>query len=152
MHLFVIPHWVNFSYLGATLLFALWRGDWAARTIAAGLCLSIFSEAYVCHTWTCFAPGQPPLPPWRVEVGFDILNLAICLACAWRARRYWILWATSFALLNVLIDLGAFVPNLSPWAYGSAGVVWTYSQATVVLIGVWLSPRGASAAAQARDG
>jgi len=145
MHLFTIPPWINYSYIGAVTLLALWRGDRRARAISACTGLSVAAGAYVCHTWSCWGAGSPPLMVWR-GLWEDVPVLIVCLACVWRAERYWVLWASSFALLGVTTDLLAFVPGVTPWADGSAGIVWAHGLITAVLVGVWpWRPRGATA-------
>ena len=69
----------------------------------------------------------------------DTREPSICLVCAWRADRYWVLAASAFALLSVVTDAMSFIPGVSPWASGSADIVWAYGLNTTVLIGVWPS-------------
>ena len=152
MHLFTIPPWINYSYFGAVALLALWRGDWRARAICACTGVTLVASAYACHTWACWGPQAPPLMVWR-GLAEDLPILVVCLVCVRRAERYWVLWASSFALLSVITDLLAFVPGVTPWADGSAGIVWAHGLTTTVLIGLWpRALRGAAAPVSAIRG
>jgi hypothetical protein len=147
MHLFTIPPWINYSYFAAAALIILWRGDGRARAICAGVGVSIAASAYACRTWSCWGAGSPPLMAWR-GLSEDVPVLMICLACAWRAERYWVLWASSFALLSLVTDLLTLTLGVTPWANGSASIVWTQGLTTTLLVGVWSGrPRARPASA-----
>lgn len=101
----------------------------------------------VCHAWACFGPERPPVLAWRAT-GCDVVVLAVCLACAWRAERYWVLWATSFAVLPLVTDGVALIPGVTLWANGSAGLVWAYGSVAAAMVGIWQASReGADAPA-----
>ena len=141
MHVIRIPIWFSASIICSVALLAFWRGDWRARTIAASLVIQVAFEIYVCHTWACWGAGRPSLMTWRL-VSEDAVLLLVCLACARRAERYWVLWASSFALLGFVTDLMRLVmPRITDWASAAAGVVWTYGLTATLLVGVWPAVR-----------
>ena len=121
-------------------LIAFWRGDWRARAISASVAAPGILGLYVCRVWACWGAGRPPIMAWRPMID-DAIALLVCLVCAWRADRYWVLAASAFALLSVITDAMSFIPGVSPWASGSADIVWAYGLNTTVLIGVWPSVR-----------
>ena len=121
-------------------LIAFWRGDWRARAISACQVMLDALSSYICLTWACWGAGRPPIMAWR-PMGEHGILLMVCLACVWRAERYWLLWASSFALLFVITDTMSFIPGVSPWASGSANVVWNFALDATVLVGVWPSVR-----------
>jgi hypothetical protein len=140
VHVFLIPHWFTLTAFSSVALLAFWRGDWRARAIAGSLIVMIAYGQYVCHTWVCWTPTAPPFVFWGpvIEDGFVLL---VCLACARRAERYWVLWACSFALLSFVSDLMGHVPHVTPWADASASLIFTYLLTATLLIGVCSSPR-----------
>ncbi|MEO8115439.1 MAG: hypothetical protein ABI655_13720 [Phenylobacterium sp.] len=75
--------------------------------------------------------------------------LAVCLACARRADRYWVVWASSFALLNLITDLmGLLIPRVTFWSYEAAGFVWVDLFDAAILSGVWSTARARRASRQ----
>lgn len=138
MHLVNIPTWLNFSYVAAAALVALCSGDWRARVIGALQIVLQTASALICHYWLCWGPNDESLIPWRGPLT-DSLLLAVCIAAAWRAERYWVICACSFAMLGEVTDAAALDPRFSTWAIGSAGLVWWYGLATSVLVGAWPS-------------
>ena len=140
LHLFRIPDWFNVGFDCVVALVAFWRGAWRARAIAA---CQVVLDAWsfgVCLAWACWGPGRPSIMAWR-PMGEHAVLLAVCLACVWRTDRYWVLWAGSLALLSIVTDTMSFIPEVSPWASGSANLVWSYSLNATVLVGVWPSVR-----------
>jgi hypothetical protein len=141
VHVFLIPHWFTVTFGCSVALIALWKGDWRARVIGCSEVVMLAVGDYLCHTWACWGAAAPPLMLWRATIE-DGFVLAICLACAWRAERYWVLWACSFGLLGVVSDtMGVFVPRVTAWADASASIIFTYLVVATVLVGVWSSPR-----------
>jgi len=135
LHLFTIPPWINHSYFVGVALTALWRGDWRARAVGACHAVSLLAGIYVCHTLSCWSPTGLQFATWR-WLAEDLPVLVVCLACAWRAERYWVLWASSFSMLAVISDLMGGFPGISAWSGASADLVWNYGLITTVLIGV----------------
>jgi hypothetical protein len=126
----------------AVALAAVAKGDWRARAMAACIVTTEIVEHYGCDNAWCWGPPIPAVVVWRWMTE-DLALVAICLACAWRARRYWVLVASSFAILILATDVMlSFLHGVSGWAAGSANIVWNYALSATILWGVW-SPRPA---------
>ncbi|MEO8115438.1 MAG: hypothetical protein ABI655_13715 [Phenylobacterium sp.] len=133
--------WFTVTFFCSVALIAFWEGGWRERAIASGQVLVIALGHHACHTWQCWGPGRPPLMVLRPLID-DAFLLAICLVCAHRADRYWVLWASAFALLCVVTDLvGLFPSRLTQWAVASGSVIWNYLLVVMILVGVWTSAR-----------
>lgn len=146
LQLFYIPFWFTLGFVCLGAVAAFWKGDWRAQAIASSQVVGFVLGEYICRTWTCWGPTRAPIMAWRGTAA-DLVTLTICLACAYRADRYWVLWASAFAVLTVATDLtGALLPGVTPWAIGSAGIVWAYLLNATILIGVWSSARAKAAA------
>jgi len=140
LHLFNIPLWALVAYGVVVGLFALWRGGWSERAVAAALLVEFILEPrLVFLSWR--------LPSWFIP-GWDVVILATCVACALRGRRYWTIAASSFALLEVVTTLLRFVPGVGTWAYMSAERVWTILLVATLAVGAgaagYRPPRPAS--------
>ncbi|MEO8115568.1 MAG: hypothetical protein ABI655_14370 [Phenylobacterium sp.] len=136
MQLFTVPGPVNLGYVLAATSLALWKGGWPGRTVAVALLLVNLQHL-------AFWAGSPSwgLPLWY-EAGEDIVMLAVCLACALRSDRYWTLWASSFALLILMMDLvRPLTTGVTNWAYASSQLVWFYLLLAVLLSSAWPSGR-----------
>lgn len=134
MHLFIVPAWFHALFCFGIALIAFWKGGPQVRVVAATTLVVGFVAPYFgCfHYFAC--------PAWR-ELAGDGLMLAICLACLARAERYWLVWATSFALLSVITDLLGLVPGVTFWAFASLNWIWLYLLNLAVLWGAWEMPR-----------
>ncbi|MEO8112945.1 MAG: hypothetical protein ABI655_01095 [Phenylobacterium sp.] len=137
MHLFVIPVWITHLVLSAVCLLAFWRGCGSARAIAA-----VQQADVALHgAWSLSAlPTSYPQAAW-FSSGYDAVMLVVCLACARRAQRYWVIWASVFALLSVVTDLALLAPQVTGWAWASASVIWCYLFNVAILAGVWSPAR-----------
>jgi hypothetical protein len=110
-------------------------GDWRAKAIT-GCQDAIIVLGYVCVYGSCRGPllGQA-LTRWLIE---DVALMVVCLVSAWRAERYWPLWASSCALLLLVTDVMMLVePRITFWADLSASYVWKILLTISVLYGVW---------------
>jgi hypothetical protein len=135
VHLFVLPFGSSYVVAIATMILALRWGGWRERAILSAQLLLLVLEDGFCWLQPCV-----PLWPWP-KVVVDGLILAICLACVVRAERYWVIWATAFGLLALVSDLMSFVPRVTPWAWVSATIIWSYMISVAVLWGVWTTAR-----------
>ncbi|THD77036.1 MAG: hypothetical protein E7812_13840 [Phenylobacterium sp.] len=135
MHLFIIPAWFDLLFDGLVAALAVWKGGWRERAIAVVQLVLFLLEDRFCDLRSC-----RPLIPWP-SVITDGLILAVCLICAVRADRYWTLWACSFGLLALVSDFAAFIPGVTPWAWLSATLIWSYMLCAAVLWGVWTTAR-----------
>lgn len=132
MHLFEIPAWALALYGVSVCLFALLRGGWRERLVGFVLLLQFVTQS----------PAIFPLkvPPW-CPPALDVLILAACVACALRSRRYWTIFASSFALLSVITNFLELAPEIGGWAHASADRVWTILLVASLLAGAWTARR-----------
>lgn len=130
MHLFAIPFWFSFAYVYGVAVVALWKGGWRERAIA--FAPALYPMLWRTHGWDGAS--------WRAIVD-DSLVLGLCLICAVGAKRYWTLWAASFALLALVSDLLAYAPHVTRWAWASASLIWSYMIDLAVLWGLWTTAR-----------
>lgn len=141
MHLFNIPVWIGLTYTAIATLLAFVGRDWRARAIAACQAASVIDVDVFCDAWACHTRTLQWLNVSRMAIE-DLVTLAVCVVCLVRAKRYWVLWATSFVVLITITDaLLAFDAHVSQWAGASAIVVWNYALNTAILIGAWPSAR-----------
>lgn len=143
MHLFVLPTWVSPSLVSIAALLAVWRGDWRARALAACQVAwwTLWCSLYLaCDHGRCWGAALVPIRTW-LWLFEDVVTLAVCLACVWRADRYWVLWASSFTVVYTVTDVAKFLPGVTQWAYASAGVVWFNAVNLTVIVGAWSSAR-----------
>lgn len=132
MHLFVIPWQITYVWICTATLIAYWKGGWRERAIVSIILL----EAMFWLIWVLTVgelhPQQHRL--WRAA-GDDLLTLAVCIGCALRAHRYWVIWASSIALANLTTDLLGLIPGVSLWASISGSLVWSYLLCAIVIWG-----------------
>jgi hypothetical protein len=139
LHLFLMPFWVTQLWLGAVTVLALWRGGWRERVVAVAFQpfswgLVLLAGRFICSDFCCLA-GPHPLKPWLSLIN-DLVLFAACAWSAWRADRYWIIWAGALAWLSVLTDaLAIAMPGMTEWAYSSADLVWAYLFGAALLWG-----------------
>jgi len=137
MHLFYIPNEFTNAYIGSAAVLSWWKGDWQARAITA--CQMVIMAIGYFWTYGLHQPTDRPHWWWYAE---DFVLLAACLAGVPRAKRYWPIWASSFALLILLTDLFMLIgPQITFWADLAASFVWNYLLTATILIGVWPSVR-----------
>lgn len=139
IHLFVIPWWICDLYILAVAAVAAWKGDWRARAIAFTQALLMIGWFPFCRPGYCFLP--PALPP----IVTDTVMLTVCVACVWRAERYWTIWVTSLTLLALITDLSSGLPGVTFWAWRSASLILSMAGSATILWGVWTSVRAARA-------
>ncbi|MEO8115416.1 MAG: hypothetical protein ABI655_13600 [Phenylobacterium sp.] len=133
MQLFTVPEWVNEAYQVVASAFALWKGGWRERLVAA----SFFAIAFVGYgTWQ----------PWRVPAWYwsvvDAIMLAMLVALALRGDRYWLIWMSSLALLLVVTHLmEPLITGVTGWALASAQMIWWYLSLALLLSAAWSHSR-----------
>jgi hypothetical protein len=138
LHLIAVPYAVNLTLVTLVCAAAYWRGGWRERLLASfQVALAYFTQFVCsipyCHTW----PAMMPYLPW-VE---DTLQLAICLACAIRAKRYWVLWVSAFALADFITNAMSAVLGVSLWVFAASDYIWIYAINATILWGVWINVR-----------
>jgi len=141
LHLATIPYWFNVAVIGAAGLVTIWRGGRDERLIGGLQVFGVLNSYTHVYAGVLYfgGPVHGTFPAFdniiNVEL-VDLVEFAICLLLALRGRSYWTVWASSALLLSVLTDGLHFVmPAIGGWAYGSAGLVWTYVTTFVVLWG-----------------
>lgn len=139
LHLSYVPNEITNTYIGGVALLAAWRGDWRARAISGCQVATIAVGYYAEYGPFPHNPATLPKGRWLIE---DVAMLAICLAASLHARRYWPIWASSFALLLLITDLTLTVnPNISFWEDVAASYVWRILTTAAVFAGLWPSLR-----------
>lgn len=152
VHLFYMPYWLHWSIGGIVTALAFWRGGWRERAVAGSQLATVLWAHQVCVLWTCWR-GSPPLAMVNAII-VDPLALAVCIACSVRAPSYWPLWASSLALLQIVVDLVALLqPGWGSWPLAAASYILTYLVYVTVLWGVWTTRRdGVSSAGRGPRG
>lgn len=112
--------WISFSIAVLVCGFALWKGDYWARFVAA-----VYITGWIA---TPFAQLRDPLSPeWGVMV-IDVVVMAILIWASLRARRLWSVFAAACQMMVVashivsIIDLRIYIATvimgLAMLAYG----------------------------------
>ncbi len=100
--------------------FALWRGGKPERMVAISNVLAWFLTPIAQNHQDLFDPQ------WGM-LGVDVAFLAVLLGMALRYDRVWLLFATAFQLLGVVIHLAIVVdPSLRSLVYLRGLVIWSY--------------------------
>lgn len=117
----------------ATCTYAMWRGG-APERIVAILMLAAVSAGL----------GLSMIVPARfngVETGIVIIDcvmLAILLAVALYAERFWPIWMTGLQAVAVAAHLAKMVsPAVIPWAYAAMLAFWSYPMMAILVVGTW---------------
>jgi len=75
-----------------------------------------------------------------VEIGLllvDVAMLLAFLAVAVRAERFWPLWMTAMQGVEVMSHIAIKLsPDIVPWAYWNAVVLWSYPMMLVLVLGI----------------
>lgn len=118
------------------LVAAVWKGGWQERVFAAlnPAYLVVMSLAAGLD-W--FGGHRYPESAWRMAI-VTVVELAILFPVVARARRYWVLWATSVQLLSLATALmAASAGGVSFWTWVAANNLWALAFDGVVMFGVW---------------
>lgn len=135
----MIPGWLNATVAVVVTVVAFWKGGWRERLLASVIVATVLFVHYGCARWLCWGSNHMPRLAWRWLLE-DLVMLAACLLCVWRAERYWVVWATSLAVLQVAVDILRPFAGVTPWAAGSAGVIFTYLLQAAILWGALTAP------------
>ncbi|MEO8115571.1 MAG: hypothetical protein ABI655_14385 [Phenylobacterium sp.] len=149
IHWWRVALYVDCAYWLLVVGFALWRGRWRERTLAAAMLVSAvgLSADWWFSYWVAPFLGaydgwRPGLPPAWFEPLTDVVILAVCLTCALRSDRYWPIWASSFALLTIVVHLvWPLTSGLTSWTHTWAMDIWFSLMATALLSGAWSTHR-----------
>jgi hypothetical protein len=116
--------------IGAVTALALWKGGREERIVAAAFAVGTFAAPFLKdHSW---AGTQ-----WSL-FAVDMVYLALLVVVALRSVHYWPLWAAGFQLLAILTHAASLIDRqLRPWAYVTAGVIWTYLGLAAIAVGTY---------------
>jgi hypothetical protein len=135
--LFIIPSQAHVALFVSTLLIAWWRGGWRERLIATIAAAQYFAAVTFPAGW---GSANHIVRGSRSLIG-DLLMLAACVVCVRGARRYWVIWAATFALLSVVTDIAFLLsPTITSFAFISADDIWAWAQAWVVIWAALTNP------------
>lgn len=142
-----LPLWFPVLVIGGVCLFALWKGGPEERITAAAFVLAAVVAPFIKdHRW-----GGTQWSLFAVDAAY----LGLLLVVAFRTTRYWPLCAAGFQLLAVLTHAASLIDRqLRPWAYVTAGVIWTYLGLAAILVGTvnrWRETRQPAMPAAATD-
>jgi hypothetical protein len=83
-----------------------------------------------------FQPRQSFYAVHGVILAIDVVMLAVLVAIALRADRYWPLYVSSLHLITIAIHgVKAYEPTLVPWMYAAASAKIAYPMLLLLLIG-----------------
>jgi hypothetical protein len=78
---------------------------------------------------------------WGIMV-VDAVQTAAFVWLAMRSRRHWPMFAAAFGLLQVVTHgAKALDTRISPWAYITAQIIWSYLIVYVIIYASWTAPR-----------
>ena len=129
--MFLTPQ--NVWYL-ATLLscgFAFAKGDAPERIAAIACALASLATPFLLNTRDWIDPQ------WGV-LGIDLALLSALVTLALTTNRTWLLFASAFQLLSVIIHIAIMVDNgVAPLPYRRGLVIWSYLTLLALGIGTW---------------
>lgn len=115
--MFIVPYWIDYSVPALVYAFALWKGS-APERIVGGLCAlnSLYFNLIDVH-WL----GASLV----LDLGRDLLFLAVTATLALRCDRWWLLVAAMTMLLRVATDVAEIVQPVGLWAFSTT--IWTWN-------------------------
>ncbi len=126
-----LPQLIWRAALLSTCLFAFWKGRWPERSVAVCFLLASFSSPLVLNTRDWLDPQ------WGVLIVDGALLVALLIATL-RTNRVWILFATAFQLLSVVIHVAMAVDHsVAPLPYRRGLVIWSYMTLVALAVGTW---------------
>jgi hypothetical protein len=126
-----------FALLYACCGYAWWKGGVPERVCALVFVVAVHLTLYV---------GAAGPTRWTsVETSIfavDVVALAVWMAVALAAERFWPIW---FTALHVIAVAGHAVklaePDLMPWGYNFAIAFWSYPMLLILAGGAWCHNR-----------
>lgn len=130
MHFAILQPWLGLAIFGAVCAFALWKGGAEERIAAASLLLGdVITLSFRDRSWE----GTQ----W-VGFGVDVAFLLVIGLIALRSKRYWPMAAAGFQLLGVVTHAARMIDShVRPWAYITAGVIWSYAVLIALAVGAY---------------
>jgi hypothetical protein len=131
-----LPPWIGVALLSCVTGAAFFKGGRPERIAAGGITLGVLAGfAMRDRHWS----GTQ----WA-DFAIDLIFFLLILAIALRSDRYWPIWAAGFQLLAVITHAASLIDaGLAPWAYVTAGVIWTYLVMGALAVGTYEAWRGA---------
>jgi hypothetical protein len=125
-----LPYWVPALIIGSSCVFALVEGGREERIAALYFGLAALAAPFILdRSW-----GGTQWAMFTVDLGY----LVLVAFFAMRTDHWWPLFATAFQLLAVLTHLASLIDrHLQPWAYVTAGVIWTYLGLAAIVVGAY---------------
>jgi hypothetical protein len=124
-----------FYYFGnvfefSVCLAALWVGGRDERIVSAAQLLNIAAYRLLAmSSWS-----KPELLVLAADIGF----LLVLATLAMRTSRWWLLWATAFQLLIVVIHLAMIAdPSVRARSYATGTIIWAYLLLSALAVGTW---------------
>lgn len=130
------PHQLawRFALLLVSIL-SLWRGRTPERLAALSFVLATIGTSLAArrHDWE--------IPQWGI-LAIDVTLLVILVTLTLRYDRVWLLFASAFQFLSVMIHLAfAADEGVMPLPYMRGLVIWSYLTLLALAIGSWQSGR-----------
>jgi hypothetical protein len=126
---FVLPPAVTMTLTGATVGFALAKGQ-AVERILAAVALAIYAL---------------PQGVYGQHIGFEIsvnaLAAPVLVAVALRSDKAWPLAAASIGLVSLATNVAQRFWPVSGWAYGTVCLLWEYLYLAVLAAATWSASR-----------
>ncbi len=117
--------------MGLTCGFALWRGGRPER-LAALACATAWIISVVVYNYRNWVD-----PQWSV-LGVDVALLAALIGLTLTTDRVWLLFASAFQLLGVVIHIAIMAdPKVTGLPYIRGLVIWSYLVIFALAWGVW---------------
>lgn len=136
MFLHTLPQQIWFVTMGLVCGYALWRGGPPERLAALASLGAWFLSRMVFNyrDWVD--------PQWAV-LGVDAAFLVVLTALALTTDRTWVLFATAFQLLGVVIHVAITLDHeIEALAYVRGLVIWSYLVIFALGVGTWRHSRG----------
>lgn len=117
--------------MALTCGFAFWRGGRPEKA-AALACLAAWLVSVVVYNYRNWVD-----PQWAV-LGVDLALLAALTALALTADRIWLLFASAFQLLGVVIHIAMMADrDVAGLPYVRGLVIWSYLVILALGVGTW---------------
>lgn len=115
--------------------FALWKGGYPEKVVGAASFLAWLVSLALMNR-------QRWLDPQFGVLGVDCLYLVLLLVLTLRTTRIWLLFATAFQLLGLVIHVASLIdPGVRTLAYLRGLTIWSYLVLFSLVVGTWLQAK-----------
>jgi hypothetical protein len=115
--------------------FALWKGGWPERIVGAASLVAWVTSLAVLNR-------RQWLDPQLGVLTIDCIYLALLFFLSFTWHRIWLLFATAFQLLGVVIHIASLVdPGVRTLAYLRGLTIWSYLLLLALAVGTWIAMR-----------